>query len=166
MWLADKQSAAARLIGASWLLASPQRAAATAELRALAASPSAEIAFLAEAQLWRTTVATAAAGDAERWQQRIDRMPQHLRAGPLLLLGQLLARHGHNEEAALAFLRIVILHPQFEDLAARSLLGASGALAKMGQPDEAVRLCEEIVERYREPSSIVTAAKERLKKSE
>ena len=64
------------------------------------------------------------------------------------------------------FLRIVILHPQHADLAARSLLGASGELEKMGQRDEAVRLYEEIVGRYSEPGSVVAAAKERLKNLE
>ena len=63
-WLADEQSAAARLIGASWLLASPERAAATARLRQLAASPSAEIAFLAEAH-----------SGALLWPLRMPRMP-------------------------------------------------------------------------------------------
>lgn len=165
-WLGDKQSAAARLIGASWLLATPQRAAATAELRQLTVSEWPELAFLAEAQLWRTTLATASAEEADRWQQRIDRMPKPLRAGPLVLQAQLLARHGRREEAALAFLRIVILHPQHDALAVRSLLGAGGELKRMGQPEEAARLYEEIVSRHSEPSDVVAAARERLERLE
>jgi tetratricopeptide (TPR) repeat protein len=149
-WLDGAQPAVARLVGASWLLSTRDRARATSVLRQLIGESEPRLAFLAEAQLWRTQVVTATPEDTERWCERIERMPTSIRAGPYYLLGRLAARHDRHEEAALAFLRIVILYPEQRELASRALLAAAGALEQMKQNDEAVRLYEELLGAYPE----------------
>ncbi|MFV1966078.1 MAG: tol-pal system YbgF family protein [Pirellulaceae bacterium] len=147
-WLQNEGSAEARLMGASWLLSTAERPSAVRALRGLIDAPQPAVAFLAESQLWRTRVVTATAADADRWGERIERMPRAIRAGPHYVRGQLLSRHGRREEAALSFLRTAILFPDHHDLVAPSLLAAAEQLETMEQRDEAARLLAEIVTDY------------------
>ena len=101
-WMQDKDSAAARLVGASWSLSSARRAEAIAVLRQFVGNPDPRIAFMAEAQLWRTQVATSRADDVSRWQERIERMPPNIRGGPYYVLGLALSRHELHEQAAIS----------------------------------------------------------------
>jgi tetratricopeptide (TPR) repeat protein len=163
-WMKSTQPAA-QLLGASWLVTTPQRTAALAMLRQLTNNAQPEIAFLADAQSWRTRVVTATTRDAQRWRERIERMPSKLRGGPLYLRGQLLTRLGRHEEAALSLLEVAILHRQHYELAAQSLLAAGRELETMGQRDEADRLYEEITTSYA-ASNAVDTAQQRLRQSD
>lgn len=144
-WLESGQSPPARLLGASWLLSTGTREVAIGALRELATDSDARIAALAEAQLWRTQVATAKPQDIERWQRMVERMPDRLRAGPYFTLARALAGKQQGEQAALAFLRVPILYPKAGRLAAAALLSAGRELEKIGQTKEAVVLYHEVV---------------------
>jgi tetratricopeptide (TPR) repeat protein len=144
-WLESSDLEAARLLGASWLLATAARPAAMRALRALTTAPQPAVAFLAEAQLWRTQVVTATDSEADRWGERIRKMPPAIRGGPLFVHGQLLARHERRQPAALSFLQTAILFSDNTELAAASLLAAAEQLEKLDQRDQAIRLLEEIV---------------------
>jgi tetratricopeptide (TPR) repeat protein len=148
--LASTASPATRLIGASWLLTATQRAPSLQALRSLRDGPDARIAFLAEAQLWRTQLPTATAEDVENWQQRRDRMPRAIQAGPTFVVAQGLARVKRPADAASMFLWVAILHPRERDLAGQSLWEAARKLQDMKDRDGSVRLYREIVERYPE----------------
>ena len=143
-WLAAADSPAASLLGASWLLTTDRQAAAQEALRRLSTDRDARIAFLAEAQRWRTRVLTADRQEVDRWREWIRRMPDDLRPGPWFTLGLALARQGLHEQAALAHLRVPILYSSHRSLAAESLLAAGRELELLGQRDEAVGLYREV----------------------
>jgi tetratricopeptide (TPR) repeat protein len=161
-WMQDKDSAAARLIGASWSLTSSRRAEAINLLRQFVGDPDPRIVFLAEAQLWRTQVATSRPEDLGRWKERIERMPPSVRGGPYYVLGLALSRHEMHEQAAISFMRTAILYSSERDLVPNSLLAAAGELETMKQSAEAVGLYREILTKY-ETNRVAREAETRLK---
>ena len=142
-WLTAKPPAA-RLLGASWLLATEDRGQAVSTLQALQHNADPRIAILAEAQLWRTQTVTANGDDTAHWQQLIRRLPVPLRAGPYWVLGRTLARQGQHPQAALAFLRAPILDREQRNLAAHCLLAAGDALVHAGDHSGARRIYDEL----------------------
>ena len=156
-WLAQPDLPAANLLGASYLLSTAKQMDAAEVLRRLTAVPDARIATLAEAQLWRTRVATADAAEVARWQAAIEQMPVELQAGPYFVVGEALRRLGRQDEAALALLRVPVHAPEKSGLAARALLAAAESLRDAGHPDEALRLAREILRDHAETPSAKTA---------
>lgn len=146
-WLAA-ESPAVRLLGASWLLVSPRRSAATQALETLARDEDPRVAFLASAQLWRGATATVTDQQLEQWTQLVERMPDELRAGPYLLLAQGYARREQAQQAALYYLRLPILFPEQRTLAAEALLAAGRQLEQLGRPEEAEPLYRELLADY------------------
>jgi tetratricopeptide (TPR) repeat protein len=147
-WMSRTNDAAANLLGASYLLSTARRPDAVTTLQRLTSHADPRVAAWAEAQLWRTSVATAGADQAQAWQAAIEKMPREMRAGPSFVVGQLLRRLGRHDEAALALLRVPIHAPEHAHLAARALLDAAMALNDAGQPQEALRLAREVVSDY------------------
>ncbi|MCA9121806.1 MAG: tetratricopeptide repeat protein [Planctomycetaceae bacterium] len=147
-WLQDKSSAALRLIGASWTLASARRAEAIKALREFVGESDPRIVFLAEAQLWRTQAVTSAQEDVERWRQRIELMPSTIRGGPYYVVGAALSRHEMHEQAAINFMRTAILFSAERDLVPYALLAAGRELETMGQVSDAVGLYREILNKH------------------
>lgn len=143
-WLADDRAEAARLLGASWLLAGGKRAAAIAALEALASSSDSRIAALASIQLWRTKVVTAKPADAVRWQAHLTTLPSETQATGWFVLGEVFARHDQPEAAALAYLRVPLLFREQRLLSADALLAAGRQLEKMGRANEAAGLYREV----------------------
>jgi tetratricopeptide (TPR) repeat protein len=147
-WMANTQVPAAALLGASWLLATPQREQALAKLQELTACPDPRVALLATAQQWRGAVVTASLQDVERWQELARQLDASLQAGPTFVVGQALARHERPARAALAFLRVPILHSDDRDLAAESLLAAGEQLEKAGDVAGARTVYRELIQHY------------------
>jgi tetratricopeptide (TPR) repeat protein len=147
-WLADETLSPAALMGASWLLSTPDRSAAMAKLQRLTTDADPRVAQLAEAQLWRTKIVTSTPQEVAGWQQQVERIPSELRAGPYFALGQALARQNLHEQAALAFLRVPILHSSNRSLSADALLAAARALESLGQNDAAAGLYRELINDY------------------
>ena len=137
-----------RLIGASWLLASPIRGKAIAVLQQLELNSNKELAILATAQLWRTKLPIALAADLVQWKKTIDRLPLALQAGPLYVLGQLQKQQQATEHAVLTWMRVVILYPQNHQLNSEALLAAIGALHQLDKPTQALTLCRELKNNY------------------
>ncbi|MDA1051476.1 MAG: hypothetical protein O3C40_13490 [Planctomycetota bacterium] len=161
-WMQDKDSPAARLIGASWSLTSARRAEAIKVLREFVSDPDPRMVFSAEAQLWRTQIATSRPEDVSRWQERIERMPPIIRGGPYYVLGLALSRQEMHEQAAISFMRTAILYPSERDLVPDSLLAAARELETMGQATEAAGLYREILTKY-EANRAAGEAEARLK---
>ena len=154
-WLLDKASSVAQLMAASWLLSTSSRPACLETLKRLSSHDDARIAFLAEAQLWRTQTASASGDEVARWSARVDRMPPTIQAGPCFVLATGLSHHDAFDSAALAYLRIPILHPKHRRLSAQALLGAANQLEKLGQASEAQGLYREILVDYADDPSAV-----------
>jgi tetratricopeptide (TPR) repeat protein len=161
-WLQDKDSAAARLIGASWSVTTARRAEAIKVLREFVSDPDPRIVFLAEAQLWRTQVATSQPEGVTRWQERIERMPSAIRGGPYYVVGLALSRHETHEQAAISFMRTAILYSSQRDLVPKALLAAAQELETMDQAAEAIGLYREILTKYGN-DRIAGEVEERLK---
>ena len=66
-----------------------------------------------------------------------------------------LSHHDAFDSAALAYLRIPILHPKHRRLSAQALLGAANQLEKLGQASEAQGLYREILVDYADDPSAV-----------
>lgn len=164
-WLNQRDLPAARLMGAAWLLGSSQRAVALETLRQLAGDTDPRVARLAEAQLWRAEYVTSSPDEVTRWWDRVAAMPAELRYGPYYVLGLAFEQHGRHEEAALAWMRVPILHSDQYPLAAASLWQAAGALEQAGQAKEAGGLLREIVDRYA-ASEYVGRARQRIEERE
>ena len=88
-------------------------------------------------------------------------MPDSLRAGPYFLLGQGLARHNDPLGAALAFLRIPILHPNRQVLVPDALWRAGQCLEAGGQQQDAALVYREVLA-FGDELPTVSAARERL----
>jgi tetratricopeptide (TPR) repeat protein len=144
-WLASKKLPTARLLGASWLLSSGQRAAATAALDELAGSSDPRIAGMAQAQLWRTKLVTAKPDEISRWHAQLKKMPREVQAAGWFILGDLYARQNKPEQAAIAYLKTPLLFREQRAMAADALLAAGKQLEKMGQASQAVGLYRELV---------------------
>lgn len=147
-WLAATKQPAAQLLGASWLLTEPERAKAITALKTLSNDLDPRIAHLAAAQLWRTSLVTAAATDADKWRQQIERMTPELRAGPLLVLGDWLARNERPDDALLAWLQAPLVYDDRQTLSVEGLLSAGKLLEKLNRQEDAQRLYREVEAKY------------------
>lgn len=162
-WLQEKSSSAVRLVGASWALTSARRADAINVLREFVGDPDPRVVFLAEAQLWRTQVATSTPEDVERWQQRIEMMPSTIRGGPYYVVGTAHSRHKRHEQAAINFMRTVILFPAERDLVPHALLATGRELETMDRATDAVGLYREILTKH-QSDRVARDAESRLNK--
>lgn len=151
-----------RLIAASWLLSTNDQAAAIRVLQALLSETDSRVVFLTEAQLWRTRILQPQPTDLARWQERVAAMPESLRAGPYLILGNGLARSGQSQAAITAWMHLPILYPQHRQWAAEALLAAAGELAKINQPESARGLYRELLLEHAD-SPLAAQAERRLK---
>lgn len=146
-WLAADDSWRS-LIAASWLISGPQQREAADQLRRLAQDSQPIIAHLATAQLWRSEMLAAPIDTVERWQRHLERMPPSITAGPSLIVGQALVRHGRLDDGLARFLRPAILLPENYQVAADGLRQALTALAGAGRTDEAQRVRQMLVAEF------------------
>lgn len=152
-WLLDeKQAVAVRLMGASILLDDPQfGTTASVVLRDLAAQGDRRIGVLATCQQWRTRLATRKEinlTELKVWEQRLESLPEELRAGPHFLMGRAYASRREFELAALHLLWTPLTQPDDHFLAARATLEAADALVTIGQLESAAKLYEETTVRF------------------
>ncbi len=97
--LADP-SPAVRLVAASWLLSSPNRSPAAAELKRISVDANRPVlARLAESLMWRTATPPQVAEQADSWQEKTEQLPMVLQTGPLLLLRDKFEAAGLEREA-------------------------------------------------------------------
>lgn len=162
LWMSDRNPGFVRLIGASWSLSSSRRAEALRTLTSLERDADPHVVFLARTQVWRTEAVTATAAITSEWAGQIANMPTEIRAGPLFILGQALARQKQHEQAALTFMKTAILYPAERDLTVHSLLAAGRELETMKRPQQATGLYREILGEHA-TSSVVAQAEQRLK---
>jgi hypothetical protein len=137
-----------QLLGASWLLGTPQRGAAVEVLKKLKQDIRPDIAHLASAQLWRTEVPQADEKAVESWARQVERMPESLRAGPLLLIGLARQRLKQADRAVLSWMEIAILHEDDFRMAANGLARSAGLLAEQGKAEAAKRIWMELSQRF------------------
>ncbi len=151
-WLASggrvgSDLAAVCLVAASWLMTShPQDARPVLEELANDLDPT--ISALAVGQLWRQQQAAVNAKRLTVWRRRLDRMPTPASAGPLYTIASAASRASMNELALRDFMRIVILHPDQEIIAAPALYRAATLLHNEGRSQVAASLVEELKSKY------------------
>ncbi len=149
-WL--KQDAdAPRLLGASLLLNDATNGdTAAQELQALQRSGDERVRTLAQAQSWRLKLRALEIGDLElnRWDNRVHEMPAALRGGPSYLLGRGWTMRREHDRAATAFLWAALMDDTDARLSARAGVEAAESLKRLGQPEDARRLLQEIATRF------------------
>lgn len=149
-WL-NSPTDAARLIGASILLLdAAQGDAARKTLDALARMPDVNLQSLARAQLWRARLAAGdiSATELQVWRQQVDAMPMAIRGGPLYVLARAAADRSDLEHAAADWLWLPLVYDEDLPLAARALVDAGSALARLGRRDDAATLFQEAIDRF------------------
>lgn len=144
----DSKQPNLQLLGASWLLGTPQRGAAVEVLKKLKQDIRPEVAHLASAQLWRTELPQANEKEVESWARQVERMPESLRAGPLLLVGLANQRLKQTDRAMLSWMEIAILHADNYRLAALGLARSAAVLSEQGKTEAAKRIWIELTQRF------------------
>ena len=144
-WMSQRSNPAAELLGASWLLQT-DKPAAMKVLTSLASDLDPRIAPLAVAQLWRTKLISATVDDLALWKQMLNRLPDSLRGGLLLLIAELELRLKQPENAMLTFLQAALARDQREIIAVTGLLAAGKLLEQQGRSADAVRLYRELLQ--------------------
>ncbi len=133
-----------RLLGASWLLGTPNRNDAIRVLTELSQDIDPKIAHIASGQLWRTEWISIDAPTLVRWEQQIERMPSKLQAGPLIQLAAAQDRLDQRDQAIISLLKNPILHPENLSQSRASLVMAAGLLSKQDKEQDASRIRAEL----------------------
>lgn len=142
---------AARLLGSSLLLNDNSTSdTAAQELQALQRSTDERVRLLAQAQSWRLKLRALEISELElnRWDARIHEMPAALRGGPSYLLGRGWSMRREHDRAATALLWTALMDDGDARLAARAGVEAAESLKRLGQPDDARRLLQDIATRF------------------
>ncbi len=152
-WLAaGSKNPAAAVLGASWLLSTGRRAEAIAALQeqSLKRGPQDDqrLAMLAYVQLWRTKLVTAKSDEVGRWKLSVGGMPAEIQPSGWYVVGDALARLDQAEEAALAYLRVPLVHGQPRVMAADALVAAGEQLEKLARKEQAAGLYREVLADY------------------
>jgi tetratricopeptide (TPR) repeat protein len=155
-WI-DSRNETAQLIGASWSLIGPTRKTAVETLEQLQQRAAPNIAMLAASQLWRIDAGPDQRA-IDRWMTQTERMPKPLRAGPYYLIGNALANSGRIDDSLLHLMRLPILYPRSEPLAANALIRASALLKQTDRADQATTLLHEIQRDFPETTWSARAA--------
>lgn len=107
-----------------------------------------EVAFLAEAQLWRVPQRYSVE-QLQELQNKVESWPTALRAGPLYLLGKSWKNAGQLNLAADAMLQVATLYPEQHDLVLLGLEAAYTTLRTL-DPAEATRVGQWLVQLHPE----------------
>jgi tetratricopeptide (TPR) repeat protein len=149
-WMQGKVEAG-RLMGASLLYDDRvEGKEARSVLKELSSNTDDRVRVLAQMQARREESLAGSPGRLQtaQWQQRIDEMPEDLRAGPYYLLGRVYAGRHDYELAAATLLWLPLVDDHDFRLAARACLEAGAALDRIGQHAEARTLYREVTVRF------------------
>ena len=176
-WLDQRELPPAMLLGASHLLSTDARAEALAILEQLRRpgdtqsdpdrpvrgrtshgqsgegelqGPFPEVAVLATAQSWRAHTDQLTEARCAELARQVETFPEPLRAGPYFVLGTIFRHLRQTDRAILFYMRLPILYGEQRNLAARALVDAAGLEEKRAHRPEAIRLLQEVVDRYPE----------------
>ena len=144
-----------QLIGASWLLAGPQREAATARLDELSRDIDPNLQHLAIAQLWRlrsTNLKALNPRVIRAWEKQIQAMPHPLRPGPWLIIADAQTRLGDHDSAIINMMRVPILYSEQLGLSAAALYQTGTLLQNTGRSEEAKTTFAELQQKF--PTSV------------
>lgn len=150
-WLRSGGSDLERLLGASTLLFdTADGQLAYDALNKLATTTDRRIFTLARAQMWRRTLSRGDVpeGEIERWEDRLEEIPEPLRGGAHSLVGRAWADAGNPERAAAALLWLPLVYDADAPLAAASAVAAANEVAKIGRTADAVVLYREVLSRF------------------
>ena len=108
-----------------------------------------QVAQLAVTQLWRTQIVKLKSEkELANWEPLVETIHEPLKAGPYMVLGDGLAKVQNHEKAIIAWLRVPVLHSENRFLAAKALDSAAQMLKKLGRPDEAKAIFDELTRDY------------------
>ncbi len=140
-----------RLIGASWLVESPEYGArAESVLREMMTNPVPLIRHLTKTQIWRRELITdeITDGDLERWERQLLDLQEEYRSGPMFVIGMGYERIVQKELAAARFLWLTMMDTKNIPLAHQATLRAADLLEAVGQISQSVQLRTEAETRF------------------
>ncbi|MCA9080734.1 MAG: hypothetical protein KDA58_09260, partial [Planctomycetaceae bacterium] len=140
-----------QLLGASWLLQDPMYGKpAQRVLDELARNTNPVISQLARTQQWRIGSSGSDLNELmlDGWKRDLERLPEHLRAGPTMLIARGFAQLRDDRQAAAEYLWLPLVYADHEPLAARACLEAAEAFRRSGLTHEAENQYREVLARY------------------
>lgn len=129
-----------QLLGASWLLLTPETAQAEAKLKQLQNSERPTLSEMATMQLWRLTPPPQTRERLPGWLLKRDALLPALQLGPTEFLAERLSRIGESELAMGQWMRIASKHMDRYHRAERALKSAASLLQREGKLEEAAKL--------------------------
>lgn len=151
-WISPESKPVSKLIGASWLLTSPELAMeAETVMRRLARDPDVRIQRLAQMQLWRLKLKRAEMvepTEITHWERFAEELPVELRGGSYFVVGEAWKNRKENERAARAFLWLPLVFDSDRWLSSRACYEAAEALNRLGDGSQAANLYSEAVFRF------------------
>ncbi|MGY8747378.1 MAG: tetratricopeptide repeat protein [Pirellulales bacterium] len=145
--LGNSRNSFLQLIGASWMLGSPQRNTGIKILQTLSEDIDPRLKNIAIAQLWRTRL-NVTDKQLKPWEKTVAGLPRDFRAGPYLVLAEAQSRVGQTQPAIVNLMRIPILFPEQKSLVAAALYRAGNLLDNQGESDLAQSILNELVTLY------------------
>jgi hypothetical protein len=136
----------AGLLGASWLLLTPEGAAAETRLKKLTQSDRPLVAQFARAQLWRIAPPPETASFLTQWLEFRDGMLRPAQLGPTEFLAERLARTGQANLAVGQWMRIATKHGDRYHRAKLALEAARRQLVQLGQAEQAEKVAAWILD--------------------
>ncbi len=146
-WM-SRPEPAARLLGASHLLASPKQAAARAMLDELCRNADPRVAWAARAQMLRMQPPSERIEELGQRQREFADAPRWLLPGLSYVWGRAWASGGRFDDAALSFLRCGLTEPFDRELAAQAMLEAGLALDQAGAKKESDAVWRETAAKF------------------
>ena len=105
-------------------------------------------------------ILTAKLEDVQRWKVALEQMPVEIRASGYFVVAEAFTRWKQPEEAALAYLRILLVHNEQRLMAADALVAAGKLHEELGRGEQAAGLYREVLTGYsRTPAAEVARAK-------
>ena len=145
--LGNSRDSFLQLIGASWMLSSPQRNTGIQILQTLSGDIDPRIKNIAIVQLWRTRL-NVTDKQIKPWEKTILGLPREFRAGPYLVLAEAQSRVAQPQAAIANLMRIPILFPEQKSLVAAALYRVGNLLDNQGKSELAQSIFNELITLY------------------
>lgn len=118
------------------------------------------------AQQWRQKVfSLKSERELVQWETMSEQMPEPLRPGPLMLIGDGYSKFRKNEQAITFWMRVPILHEQERFLSAKALWESGKALESLDRKDQAEKIFHELSEDFKDIPVFYDAAARKLEKT-
>ena len=151
-WIRQQNYPYVTLLGASLLLTSDKKNEAQTALAVMTKSADADIAILAQMQLYRLSTSHLPIATLKNLEMKFDILPKSLQFGPRFVLAQLWSRSSAEnlkvDKAAVNYLQSAANPKAPVELQARAYYSAGAILLNADRRDEAFRIFNRLIEKH------------------